>query len=171
MLSFNKDRKTLEQDEYKYALQDVATPNLYREIFSYGEVPKIPFNHRIVPMEVPEEVWITDTTFRDGQQSLPPFSVKQIVDIYDLLNRLSGPKGVIRQSEFFLYTKKDREAVEKCRNRGYKFPEVTGWIRAVKEDFKIVKEFNIPIDKDNKIIIDNSNIYLIDKNQITLMKD
>ncbi|MFH1823607.1 MAG: 2-isopropylmalate synthase [Candidatus Firestonebacteria bacterium] len=143
MLKFNKNSKTLEQDEYKYQLQNPEIPNLYRDIYSYGEVPKIPFNHRIVPMNTPEEIWMTDTTFRDGQQSLPPFTVKQIVDLYTMLHKLSGSNGMIKQCEFFLYTEKDRKAVDKCRERGYKFPEITGWIRAVKEDFKLVKDMGL----------------------------
>ena len=28
----------------------------------------------------------------------------------------------------------------KCLEKGYKFPEITSWIRASKEDFKLVKE-------------------------------
>ena len=36
------------------------------------------------------------------------------MDIYDLIHKLGGPRGIIRQCEFFLYTDKDREAVEKC---------------------------------------------------------
>ena len=51
--------------------------------------------------------------------------------------------GSSAQSEFFLYSKKDREAVEKCRELGYEFPQVTGWIRAVKSDFKLVKEMGL----------------------------
>jgi len=143
MLKYNKVTKTLEQDEFSYSLQDPEQPNLYRDIYSYGAIPKIPFNHRLVPMNPPEEIWITDTTFRDGQQSMPPFTVKQIVDVFDMLHKLSGPNGVIRQTEFFLYTEKDRKAVEKCIEKGYKFPQVTGWIRAVKEDFKLVKEMGL----------------------------
>ena len=143
MLKYNKVTGTLEQDEFTYSLQDPEVPNLYRDIYSYGSVPKIPFNHRIVPMNPPDEIWITDTTFRDGQQSMPPFTVKQIVDVFDMLHKLSGPKGIVRQTEFFLYTEKDRKAVEKCMERGYKFPEITGWIRAVKEDFKLVKDMGL----------------------------
>ncbi len=60
-----------------------------------------------------------------------------------MLHRLGGPNGVIRQCEFFLYSKKDKEAVAKCLERGYRYPEVTGWIRAVKEDFKLVKEMGL----------------------------
>jgi len=35
-------------------------------------------------MFVPEEIWITDTTFRDGQQSRSPYKVEQIVKIFDI---------------------------------------------------------------------------------------
>jgi isopropylmalate/homocitrate/citramalate synthase len=56
---------------------------------------------------------------------------------------MSGPKGVIRQTEFFLYSEKDREAVRLCKERGYRFPEITGWIRASKNDFKLVKEMGL----------------------------
>src|SRR3989339_1426033 len=66
MLKYNKLTKTLEQDEFTYSLQDPDVPNLYRDIYSYGSIPKIPFNHRVVPMNPPEEIWITDTTFRDS---------------------------------------------------------------------------------------------------------
>jgi isopropylmalate/homocitrate/citramalate synthase len=143
MLKFNKHRRTLEPEEYKYELQDTKEPNLFRDIFPYTDVPKIPFNNRVVPMNPPEEIWITDTTFRDGQQALPPFSVQQIVDMYELMHRLGGPNGVIRQSEFFIYSKKDREALDKCRGKGYEFPAITSWIRATKEDFHMVREMGM----------------------------
>ena len=112
MLELSNSSHLLEQKSYKYQLQDVAEPQLYRDAFSYEEAPKIPFNHRRVPMNMPEEIWITDTTFRDGQQSMEPFSVQQIVDLYKLMSRLSGPKGIIRQTEFFIFSKMDREALE-----------------------------------------------------------
>jgi isopropylmalate/homocitrate/citramalate synthase len=51
-------------------------------------------------------VKICDTTFRDGQQAGPPYNVEQMVRIYDLLSRLGGPNGVIRQTEFFPLYKK-----------------------------------------------------------------
>ena len=134
----------LELANFEYSLQEVENPNLYRMLFNYDEVPKITFNHRLVPMSMPREVWITDTTFRDGQQSREPYTTQQIVDLYDMLHRLGGPKGIIRQSEFFLYSRKDREAVEKCLERGYHFPEVTSWIRASEKDFALVKSLGLP---------------------------
>ena len=56
---------------------------------------------------------------------MAPYSVDQIVEIYKLIARLGGPYGIIRQSEFFIYTEKDREAVHRCMDLGYKFPEIT----------------------------------------------
>ena len=90
MLELSNSSHLLEQKSYKYQLQDVAEPQLYRDAFSYEEAPKIPFNHRRVPMNMPEEIWITDTTFRDGQQSQSPFTVQQIVDLYKLMTTKFG---------------------------------------------------------------------------------
>ena len=95
----------------KYPLIDVEQPELFRNIFPFTEMVRVNFDHKIELIDPPDEIYITDTTFRDGQQARPPFTVKQIEDLYDLLHRLGGPHGVIRQSEFFLYTDKDREAV------------------------------------------------------------
>ena len=143
MISFNKRRNTLEQETYHYELQDVPQPNLFRDTFSYDQPPKVPFNHRHVPMDPPDEIWITDTTFRDGQQSRPPFTVQQIVDIYTMLHRLGGPNGVIRSCEFFLYSNNHKKAVDTCLEKGFRYPEITGWIRANKEDFKLVRQMGL----------------------------
>ena len=114
MLELSNRTNLLEQKSYKYSLQDIAEPNLLRDVYTEGAVPKVAFNHRRVPLNMPEEIWITDTSLRDGQQSVEPYSVEQIVNIYKLLHKLGGPYGVIRQTEFFIYSKKDREAIEKC---------------------------------------------------------
>lgn len=142
-LSVNPHNNLLERAEFDYILQDVDSPNLYREMFNYSEIPKICFNMRLVPMNMPKNIWITDTTFRDGQQSREPYTTEQIVDLYDMLHRLGGKKGIIRQSEFFLYSEKDRNAALKCMERGYEFPEVTSWIRASKKDFEMVKQIGM----------------------------
>ncbi|MBO5006378.1 MAG: 2-isopropylmalate synthase, partial [Clostridia bacterium] len=94
MLTRSDASNLLEFSQYKYSLQDVENPNLYRDIYPYTEVPKVPFNHRRVPISMPKEIWITDTTFRDGQQSRAPYTAKQIVDMYKLLARLGGETGV-----------------------------------------------------------------------------
>lgn len=127
----------------KYKLINPKEPELFRKYFSYDRVPRIILSKRRIPVKLPKKIWITDTTFRDGQQSRPPYTVKQIVDIFDMMHEMGGPKGIIRQTEFFLYSDKDKEAVYKCMEKGYKFPEITGWIRAVKADFKLVKEMGL----------------------------
>lgn len=127
----------------KFDLKDIKQPELYRDIFPYTSVPRVVIEDRLISIKMPKDIWITDTTFRDGQQSRPPYTAKQIADIFDFLHRLSGPSGVIRQSEFFLYSTKDREAVRLCMEKGYRYPEITGWIRANKNDFKLVKEMGL----------------------------
>ncbi|MBQ5917177.1 MAG: 2-isopropylmalate synthase [Lachnospiraceae bacterium] len=154
----------LQLEEHIYHLVDVDTPNTFRNLFPYSEVPKIAFNDRIVPHCMPDNIWITDTTFRDGQQSRAPYSAEQIVKIYDYLNELGGPNGIIRASEFFLYSKKDRDAVYKCLERGYKFPEVTSWIRASKKDFELVKDIGI---KETGILVSCSDYHIFYKMKMT----
>ena len=160
MLEISNKTNLLEQKSYRYQLQDIENPNLYREIFPYDEVPKISFNHRRVPIGMPEEIWITDTSFRDGQQSVEPYSVQQIVDLYKLMSKLGGPYGIIRQTEFFVYSKKDREALERCQDLGLRFPEITTWIRASKEDFKLVKDLGI---RETGILVSCSDYHIFKK--------
>ena len=156
----NEKTNLLELEEHMYHLVDVDKPNVFRNLFPYEEVPKIAFNERIVPHNMPKDIWITDTTFRDGQQSREPYTTEQIVTIYDYLHRLSGPNGLIRQSEFFLYSKKDRDAVYKCLERGYRFPEVTSWIRANKKDFELVKDIGL---KETGILVSCSDYHIFYK--------
>ena len=160
MLEFSSKTNLLEQKNYKYSLQDIPSPNLQRDFFNYEEVPKIAFNHRRVPIGMPEEIWITDTTFRDGQQSVEPYTVEQIVDLFRLMSKLGGPYGIIRQTEFFVYSEKDRKAIEKCRELGLKFPEITTWIRATKEDFQLVKDMQI---RETGILVSCSDYHIFKK--------
>jgi len=160
----NRHNNLLQLEEHLYTLVDVEQPNVFRNLFPYDEVPKIAFNDRIVPHNFPEEIWITDTTFRDGQQSRAPYSTEQIVTIYDHLHKLGGPKGIIRQSEFFLYSKKDRDAVYKCMEKGYQFPEVTSWIRASKKDFQLVKDIGM---KETGILVSCSDYHIFYKMKMT----
>ncbi len=160
MFIFNSKTNLLERGETNYPLQDVDKPNLYENLYNYDEVPKIAFNHRIVPIDMPNEIWITDTTFRDGQQSREPYTVEQIAKIYKLLHKLGGPKGKIRQSEFFIYSKKDQDAVYKCLEQGYNFPEVTTWIRASSKDFELVKSIGV---KETGILVSCSDYHIFYK--------
>lgn len=164
MLEISGKTNLLEQKSYRYSLQDVETPNLYRDIYDYESVPKIPFNHRRVPMGMPEEIWISDTSFRDGQQSVDPYTPKQIADLFRLMSKLGGPYGIIRQSEFFVYSEKDREAIQMCRDLGLQFPEITTWIRASREDFKLVKDLGI---RETGILVSCSDYHIFKKMKLT----
>ncbi len=164
MLELSNHTNLLEEETYKYSLQDVPEPILYRDIYSYDTVPKIAFNHRRVPIGMPEEIWITDTTFRDGQQSIEPYTVEQIVELYKLMSRLGGPYGIIRQTEMFVYSQKDRQALEKCQELGLQFPEITTWIRANREDFKLVKNLGI---RETGILVSCSDYHIFKKLKMT----
>jgi isopropylmalate/homocitrate/citramalate synthase len=138
-----------------HPLVDATQPNLLEGVFPYSLPPLVRFDGPAVeyidgkPVTFDlasvrnRPILITDTTFRDGQQARPPYTVDQMVHIYDLLAKLGGPGGVIRQTEFFLYTKNDRETLDRCRALGHKYPECTGWIRAVKGDFRLVKDMGL----------------------------
>ncbi len=160
MLYKNEQSNLLEISQYRYSLQDVPDPNLYREIYPFSEVPKIPFNHRHVPIQMPKHIWLTDTTFRDGQQSRAPYTVDQIVHLFSLLSKLGGENGIIRQSEFFVYSEKDREAVRRCQALGLRFPEITTWIRANKRDFELVRDIGI---EETGILVSCSDYHIFKK--------
>lgn len=123
----------------KLKLENLEQGEYFRDLFPYKQISRIAFDDVFVAPRPAEPMFITDTTFRDGQQARPPYTVKQIETIFDMLHRLGGRSGLIRASEFFMYSDKDKRAIDACRSRGYKYPEITGWIRAHKNDLKIAK--------------------------------
>jgi isopropylmalate/homocitrate/citramalate synthase len=159
-----------------YELQDVQSPNLLEDMFPYTLPPLIRFEGKIQewidgryvefdPAEVrTRDIHITDTTFRDGQQARPPYSKEQMVKLYEMMSRLGGPNGVIRQSEFFLYTKNDRETIDACRALNLRYPEITGWIRANKGDFRLVKEMGL---KETGMLTSSSDYHIFHKQNQT----
>ena len=126
-----------------YEVVDVKEPKLYKNIFPFKGAPRAVFDGVVINTNIPEKLWISDTTFRDGQQSREPYSVEQITSLFKLLHDLGGNEGKINYTEFFPYTEKDREAIKKCKDFGYKYPRVTGWIRATKSDLAYVKELKL----------------------------
>ncbi|MBQ9815539.1 MAG: 2-isopropylmalate synthase [Lachnospiraceae bacterium] len=164
MLERSPKTNLLEQDSYKYSLQDVDNPNLLPDLYNYEEVPRVSFNHRRVPMGMPVDIWITDTTFRDGQQAVEPYTADQMVELYKYMHRLGGPYGIIRQTEFFAYSEKDREAIKRCQDLGYRFPEITTWIRATKEDYHLVKDLGI---RETGILVSCSDYHIFNKLKLT----
>jgi len=153
----SQNRWELDMKEENPKLADVGKPNLYREVFPYTEFPKVVFDNEKVEYDTPEQIWITDTTFRDGQQARPPYTPEQILRIYDFLNEINGGTDLIRQCEFFLYSERDRKAVELCKQRGYEYPQITGWIRAVAADFKLVAKMGL---KETGILTSASDYHI-----------
>jgi len=160
----------------EYPLQEVAEPNIVEDLFPHTLPPLIkfdaPWSEQIdgqavtfdPSARVNQDIHITDTTFRDGQQARPPYTVEQQVKLYEMLAKLGGPNGVIRQTEFFLYTKNDRTALDKCRELGLKYPEITGWIRAVKGDFKLVLDAGL---KESGMLTSSSDYHIFYKQKQT----
>lgn len=87
-----------------------------------------------------------------------------MVHIYKLLHELGGENGMIRQTEFFVYSEKDRRALEKCMELGYKFPEITTWIRASKKDFELVKSIGI---RETGVLVSCSDYHIFHKMGLT----
>ncbi len=146
--------------ELGFQFTDVDKPNLFRNMYPYNDIPKLIFNHRVVPMKLSEDIHITDTTFRDGQQARSPYTVEEIVELFTLLHNLDNGSGIVRQTEFFLYSPKDKEAVRKCQELGFDFPQITSWIRAKKEDFAIVKDMGL---KETGILVSCSDYHIFKK--------
>jgi isopropylmalate/homocitrate/citramalate synthase len=121
-------------------LKNRSKPELYRDTYPYTRISRVRFDDVFIMPRPAEPMFITDTTFRDGQQARPPYSVEQMVRIYDLLHRLGGKGGLIRASEFFMYSEKDRRAIEACRAKDFPRPKVTGWIRCSVKDLKLARD-------------------------------
>jgi len=148
-------------------------------MFPHDNVPLILFNSNFADTINGEQVTfdlanlterdlhITDTTFRDGQQARPPFTVKQTVDLYKFLVRLAGPNGVVRNTEFFVYSKKDREAVEACLEVGAEYPRVTGWIRADVGDLSFVEKVGV---KETGMLTSCSDYHIFMKSKMNRRK-
>lgn len=126
-----------------HVLKNVKRPNLFRRIFPESQFPRIITGGKTYSPISGYKRFVTDTTFRDGQQSLPPFRPQHIAQLFSLMHKLDNGTGFIRQSEFFVYTKRDRLAVEKCLALGYRFPEIIGWIRATESDLQLVKDLGL----------------------------
>lgn len=121
-------------------LHEPEKPQLYRELFPYTSICRTSFDEVLLAPRPAEQMRITDTTFRDGQQARPPYTVKQVAKMFDFLHRLGGKTGLISASEFFLYSARDRKCIDVCRARGYRSPRVTAWIRANKEDLRLARD-------------------------------
>ncbi len=131
---------------------------LYKDIFPFNNVPRITLNRvgSTQNLDFLSKIYITDTTLRDGQQGWRNLTYDEITKIYELLTELSGD-GVITTCEVFLYTEKDRCVARDLINSGFEYPKVIGWIRASREDLRLVLDVGL----DETIILTSISDYHI----------
>lgn len=139
-------------------------PNYFEYQFPFSAPPRLLFDGVEVQPRPAKDPHITDTTFRDGQQARAPYTPEQVRSLFDYLHRLSGERGLVRQSEFFLYSESDRRALELCQERGYRFPEVTAWIRAQRGDFELVRRSGV---NETGILTSSSDYHIFRKLRLT----
>lgn len=117
---------------------------------SYEDLPKI-------KLPLGQEVFISDSTIRDGSQ-MPGIVMKKRhkIQIFEYLHQIG-----IEKLETFVYNERDQEAVKDMLDRGYEFPEVTGWARANPKDIDAV----LKLDgiKETGILMSVSDSHIIDK--------
>src|SRR5208337_1898541 len=141
----------------RLTIGDPPGPNLFRDIFPYTEPPRIKLGQQQLPASPAMDMFITDSTFREGRQARLAYDPDEAMDLFDRLHYLSGPSGVIRYSEFFLYSALDRRLLDMCRSRGYAFPAVTGWIRACEKDIRLAADAGL---KETAILCSASDYHI-----------
>lgn len=121
----------------------INKPNYLRDIFSYKNFPKVIFNSKMIKTSIQKELYITDTTFRDGQQAICQLNLQETKELFILLSKLDNNSGIIRMTEMFSYSKLDKEKIYTCKSLGLKFPEISTWIRADEKDLMNLKNLEI----------------------------
>jgi isopropylmalate/homocitrate/citramalate synthase len=125
------------------AMPDPAEPELFEGAFPRDGFPRYEWTER--PPDLPQTVWTTETTHRDGQQGGLPLTVEQGIRIYELMCAFTGESGALRQAEFFVYREADRRILEAAieRYRDGAPVEPTTWIRASAQDAALVREIGV----------------------------
>ncbi len=131
---------------------------LYKDVFPFTDVPRVMLDVAAGDPDADHlrDIYITDTTLRDGQQGWRNLTYDESIKIYDLLVELGGA-GVITTCEVFLYTEKDRRVARTLMDYGYEYPKVIGWIRASREDLRLVLDAGL----DETIILTSISDYHI----------
>lgn len=117
---------------------------------SYEEMPKL---------ELPQgqKIKVSDSTIRDGAQ-MPGIVMtrRNKLEIYEYLSKIG-----IEKMECFLYNDRDKLVAREMLDRGYEFPEVTGWARAREEDIDLV----LAMDgmEETGILMSVSDSHMFDK--------
>ena len=146
--------RTIEADIDALVQIGEGSPDLLERIFPFSNVPQASFTGKVYEQidgdmiefdfdrRRSEPLVLSDTTFRDGQQARPPYTRQQMIDIYRLLGKLSGPNRVIDNTEFFLYSDNDIDTMAACMEiyaENPSFPQPTAWIRGLRDDALYLK--------------------------------
>lgn len=123
---------------------------MFRELFPFNKPPVIQF-------PVKHEIFLTDTTLREGQQGWRILNVKECLRILEALSKLGGEKGLIKTTEVFLYTSKDIEVVKEIIDYNLKYPKPIAWIRSTHSDLNLVDEAGL----DSAVILTSISDYHI----------
>ncbi len=109
--------------------------------------------------------FITDTTMRDGAQD-PHFAILPTstrLKFYDLLHKLDNDTGRIQQVEAFIYQERDIWTLDRLLDRGYEYPEVTTWTRALPKDIKMLVDISHGRIKETGMLASSSDHHIFDK--------
>ena len=127
-----------------FPMIEPAEPVLYRDQFPFTEIPRILFDGVYVHPQPPSEIWITDTTFRDGQQARPPYTPSRSSTSTRSCTSSAARNGVIRQSEFFLYSEQRPRARSSAAGARLRVPgDHRLDPRRCQSDFRLVKEIGL----------------------------
>jgi 2-phosphinomethylmalate synthase len=124
-------------------MSESSSPEYFLDTFPREGFPQVHWTER--PADLPEQVWLSETTHRDGQQGGLPLNADRSRRIYDILCRTTGTSGAIRHAEFFPYQQSDREALTYAleQHRAGAPIEPTTWIRGRREDVELIREFGV----------------------------
>ena len=71
----------------QYMVQNIDNePEFYESLFPYSTVPQLITESSNVSLNLPKKIFITDTTFRDGEQSRVPYTLDQTLALFDFLH-------------------------------------------------------------------------------------
>lgn len=120
-------------------------PEYFLDAFPRHAFPRYVWDEGERPAALPEEVWLSETTHRDGQQGGLPLTTERSCQIYDIFCEITGESRAIRHAEFFPYRGSDRDALLYAldRYRDGAPVEPTTWIRARREDVELIQKLGV----------------------------
>lgn len=120
-------------------------PEYFLDVFPRDAFPRYLWEDGTPPATLPHEVWLSETTHRDGQQGGLPLNTARSCQIYDILCEVTGDSRAIRHAEFFPYRESDRSALQYALDRYAAGAPVepTTWIRARREDVLLIQKLGV----------------------------